>query len=102
MKQYLVLAAAGLLSLSLSAQKKKADLLLHNGKLYTVDAKFSVASAMVVKDGKILEVGDSKTLRTAYDATETIDAGGKAVYPGLIDAHAHFLGYGLGLQSADL
>ncbi|NTS40476.1 amidohydrolase [Flavisolibacter sp. BT320] len=102
MRQHLLLAATGFFSLSLSAQKTKADLLLHNGKLYTVDAIFSVASAMVVKDGKILAVGDSKTLRAAYDATETIDAGGKAVYPGLIDAHAHFLGYGLGLQSADL
>jgi predicted amidohydrolase YtcJ len=102
MKQYILPVVASLFFLTACAQKKKADLLLHNGKVYTVDASFSVASAMAIKDGKILEVGDSKTLLEAYDAAEKIDAGGKAVYPGFIDAHAHFLGYGLGLQSANL
>ncbi|MBB1286210.1 amidohydrolase [Flavisolibacter sp. BT320] len=102
MKQYSLPIAATIFFLTACAQKKKADLLLHNGKVYTVDASFSVASAMAIKDGKILEVGDSKTLLDAYDDAEKIDAGGKAVYPGFIDAHAHFLGYGLGLQSADL
>lgn len=102
MKQYILPFVFGLFSFTASAQKKKADLLLHNGKVYTVDASFSVASAMAVKDGKIIAVGDSKSLLAAYDAAEKIDAGGKAVYPGFIDAHAHFLGYGLGLQSANL
>jgi predicted amidohydrolase YtcJ len=102
MKEFLLVSLASFLCLSSFAQKKKADLLLHNGKIYTVDAKFSVASAMVIKDGKILEVGESKKLMAAYDATEKIDAGGKTVYPGFIDAHAHFLNYGLGLQNADL
>ncbi|HEV7331350.1 MAG TPA: amidohydrolase [Flavisolibacter sp.] len=102
MKQYILPAAACFLFLNSFAQKKQADLLLHNGKIYTVDAKFSVASAMAVKDGKIIEVGDSKSLLANYSATEKIDAGGKAVYPGFIDAHAHFLGYGMGLQSANL
>lgn len=67
-----------------------------------MDAQFSVASAMAVQNGKIVAVGDSKSLLAAYDAAEKIDAGGKPVYPGFIDAHAHFLGYGLGLQSANL
>jgi predicted amidohydrolase YtcJ len=102
MRQLILLGAVAFLSPGLFAQKKKADLLLHNGKIYTVDARFSVASAMAVKDGKIVDVGDSKKLLAAYDATEKVDAGGKTVYPGLIDAHAHFLGYGLGLQNADL
>ncbi|MDQ3276951.1 MAG: amidohydrolase [Bacteroidota bacterium] len=102
MKQYILPFAVGLCTLTAVAQKKTADLLLHNGKIYTVDAKFSVASAMAVKGGKIIDVGDSKKLLAAYRATEKIDAGGKPVYPGLIDAHAHFLGYGTGLQSADL
>lgn len=101
-KHGLLLSLIGLFSLTILAQKKKADLLLYNGKLYTVDTKFSVASAMVVKDGKILDVGESKRLLAQYDATEKLDAGGRAVYPGFIDAHAHFLGYGLGLQNADL
>ena len=102
MKQYIFPAVACFLCIGSFAQKKQADLLLHNGKIYTVDAKFSVASAMAIKDGKIIEVGNSKRLLAAYDAAEKVDAGGKAVYPGFIDAHAHFLGYGMGLQSADL
>jgi hypothetical protein len=102
MKQYVFPFVLGFCTLTSVAQKKKADLLLHNGKLYTVDATFTVASAMAVKDGKIIEVGDSRKLLASYEATEKIDAGGKAVYPGFIDAHAHFLGYGMGLQSADL
>ena len=101
-KQFLLLTAGGLFSLAAFAQKKKADLLLYNGRIYTVDAKFSLSSAMAVKDGRILEVGDSKTLLAQYEANEKLDAGGRAVYPGFIDAHAHFLGYGLGLQNADL
>lgn len=102
MKQYILLGAASLFSIGLFGQKKKADLLLYNGKLYTVDAKFSVASAMAIKDGKILETGESKKLLAQYEAKEKLDVQGKTVYPGLIDAHAHFLNYGLGLQNADL
>jgi predicted amidohydrolase YtcJ len=101
MKALLLIASASL-CISSFAQKKKADLILHNAKIYTVDARFSVASAMAVKDGKVLEVGESKKLLAAYSASEKVDAGGKAVYPGFIDAHAHFLRYGLGLQNADL
>ncbi|HVF97322.1 MAG TPA: amidohydrolase, partial [Flavisolibacter sp.] len=88
-------------SLSFS-QKKKADLLLYNATIYTVDANFSVVKALAIKDGKILETGDSKKLLAKYEAKEKLDAKGAAVYPGFIDAHSHFLGYGLGLQTADL
>lgn len=102
MKQFLLASIIFLFSFPSFAQKKKADLLLYNGRLYTVDARFSVVSAMAIKEGKILETGDSKKLLAQYDATEKIDAEGHAVYPGLIDAHAHFIGYGLGLQNADL
>ncbi|HEX8314967.1 MAG TPA: amidohydrolase [Flavisolibacter sp.] len=100
-KKLLFLVASSI-SLVLSAQKKQADLIVHNGIIYTVDAKFSIASAMAIKDGKILETGDSKKLLAQYNAKEKVDVKGAAVYPGLIDAHAHFLGYGLGLQTADL
>lgn len=82
--------------------KKQADLILKNGKVYTIDGKFSIAEAFAVADGKILEVGTNDVILASYDAKEIIDAEGKAVYPGLIDAHAHFLRYGQGLQNADL
>ncbi|HYO20800.1 MAG TPA: amidohydrolase [Flavisolibacter sp.] len=102
MKRFLLFIAVGFLVLKAFSQKKAADVLVHNGKIYTVDAKFSTASAMAIKDGKILGTGDSKTLLAKYNAKEKIDAAGNAVYPGFIDAHAHFLGYGLGLQTANL
>lgn len=82
--------------------KPQADLIIYNAKIYTVNDKFDMAEALVVKDGKILAVGTTSDLRKQYQATEEVDAGGKAMYPGFIDAHAHFFGYGESLQSIDL
>lgn len=82
--------------------KEKADLLVYNATIYTVDSSFSTAEALAVKDGKILEVGTSDELLNRYEAKELVDAKGRFVYPGLIDAHAHFFGYAQGLQRADL
>ena len=90
------------LSFFLFSCQQKVDLLIYNAKVYTVDSSFSMAEAIAVKGGKIEAVGSSKELLEKYDATEKIDAGGKPVYPGFIDAHAHFFRYGLGLQTADL
>lgn len=101
-KTYRTFGAIFFLPLLALAQKPTADLVLYNGKIYTVDAAFSIASAMAVKDGKVLAVGDSQTLLAQYNAKEKLDAQGRPVYPGFIDAHAHFLNYGLGLQNADL
>lgn len=89
-------------SLSTAAQKQKVDLLIYNATVYTVDKNFSTASAVAVLNGKIEAVGNSKTLLARYDAAERYNAIGKFIYPGFIDAHSHFLGYGFGLQTADL
>ena len=82
--------------------KKNVDTLLINGIIYTVDSSFSKAEAIAVKDGKIVATGGTADLQKAYTATETIDLQGKFLYPGFIDAHAHFYRYGLGLRTADL
>lgn len=82
--------------------KQKIDLLVYNATIYTVDSSFSKAEAVAVDKGKIIEVGKTEDLQKKYTAKENVDATGKFLYPGLIDAHAHFLGYGLGLQTADL
>lgn len=84
------------------SNRKKVDLLIHNATIYTVDSSFAKASAMVVKDGKILATGSDESLLAGYEAKEVVDAGGKFIYPGFIDAHAHFVGYALGLQTANL
>src|SRR3712207_2650115 len=84
------------------AQKKQADLIVLNAKIYTVDAAFSVAEAMAISNGRIEDVGTSAKIRAAYTAKKTLDAKKAIIYPGFIDAHAHFYRYGLGLQTADL
>ncbi len=93
-----------ILSLSKSsfATKQKADLLVYHCTIYTVDASFSTAEAMVIKDGKILAVGKKAALEKSYEVKERLDAKGKFIYPGFIDAHAHFVGYGMSLQHVDL
>jgi predicted amidohydrolase YtcJ len=82
--------------------KQVADSIVVNAKIYTVDAKFSNAEAMAIKDGKILAVGTSKDIEKQYGAQNRIDAEGKALYPGFIDAHTHFYNYGEGLQECNL
>lgn len=90
-----------LFAISASAQRKRVDLLIYNAKIYTVDPKFSTASAIAVKDGKIVDVGRDG-IRNKYWPLQTFNAEGKFIYPGFIDAHTHFYRYGLGLQTADL
>ncbi len=79
-----------------------ADQIVFNGTIYTVDETFSTAEAMALKDGKILATGPADEILGKYKAATTIDLQGGFVYPGLIDAHCHFVGYGRSLQNADL
>lgn len=82
--------------------KPHADLLLMNGKVYTVDSTFSTAEAFAVKNGKIIAVGTNDDIKSQFTADSIVDAQGRAVYPGFIDAHAHFVGYGRGLYEVGL
>ncbi len=73
-----------------AASAADADLILHNGKVVTVDKAFSVRQAIAVQDGKIVRVGtDADVLALRGPKTEVIDLGGKMVLPGLIDSHVH-------------
>ena len=69
---------------------KQVDLIVYNGKVYTVDSSFSTAEAFAVNNGMIVEIGNSQDLLNRYDAVEKIDVAGKFVYPGFYDGHAHF------------
>lgn len=90
------------LILSACSTKKSADIIVHNGIVYTVDSTFTVAEAFAVKDGKFLAIGTDEDILKDYDADDIIDAGGKAIYPGFYDAHAHFFGLGKVLDEASL
>jgi predicted amidohydrolase YtcJ len=96
-----LLNALAILTISCS-QKETADLFIHNAKIYTIDSSFSIAESMVVKDGKILAVGKTVDLSSQFEAKNKIDAEGKFIYPGFIDAHCHFYRYALGLNTVDL
>jgi hypothetical protein len=91
-----------LIFLSSCRSTNEADLIVYNAKIYTVDSSFSTAEAMAVRDGKIIAMGSSRDITGKYFARNKINASGKFIYPGFIDAHAHFLNYGLSLQRADL
>jgi predicted amidohydrolase YtcJ len=82
--------------------QQPVDLIVHHAKVYTTDSAFSVAEAFAVKGGKIVAVGKNDDIVGRYKASEVIDAAGRAVYPGFIDAHAHFVGYGRGLFDVNL
>lgn len=87
---------------SCTSPKQEADLIIHSATIYTVDSLFTITESMAIKDGKIIETGSSEIILKKYTAKETIDAKGKFIFPGFIDAHCHFYGYGKGLQEVDL
>jgi predicted amidohydrolase YtcJ len=83
--------------------KEKADLILVNGHVYTVDSAFSIRQAFAVTDGIFTAVGADEEILETYESGLIIDAGGKPVYPGLIDGHCHFYGYAMNqYQKVDL
>jgi predicted amidohydrolase YtcJ len=83
-------------------KKTKVDLLVKDATIYTVDESFTVVEAFVVKNGYIVDSGTSKEMTKKYKAKSILSLQGKFVYPGWIDAHAHFVGYGLSLNQVDL
>lgn len=80
----------------------EADLLVHNATIYVMDDAFSTSTAMAIGNGKILATGNATDLKKTYRFKETLDAGGRSVFPGLIDAHCHFVGYAQFLNQVDL
>jgi predicted amidohydrolase YtcJ len=88
----------------LAAQTARpADLVVTNARIYTVDDARPVASAMAVRDGKVLFVGSVREAMALRGAgTRLVDLGGRTVIPGMVDAHAHLLGLGQSLRTVNL
>jgi predicted amidohydrolase YtcJ len=79
-----------LLSCLSAKAAEEADLILHHGKVVTVDRDFSIRQALAVKGDRLIRVGtDEEVLKTRGPHTTLVDLGGKAVLPGLIDSHTH-------------
>lgn len=83
-------------------QKNHVDLILHHAIIYTVDSSFSVAEAMAIDKGKIVAIGKNDSILNLYTSDSIVDAKGKAIYPGFIDAHCHFTGYATDSWKCDL
>ena len=82
---------------------QSADLVLTNGRIYTVDNARPVVSALAVRDGRVLFVGsDAEAKVLVRPSTRVVDLHGAAVYPGFTDAHAHLLGLGVMLRRVNL
>ena len=73
-------------------EKEKADLVIINGKVLTIDKDNPVSEAIAVKGEKIIAVGTSSQISPMISKgiTKVIDAGGRLVIPGFNDAHVHF------------
>jgi predicted amidohydrolase YtcJ len=87
----------------ITAQEEPADLVLTNGRVYTVDAARPMAQAVGLRDGRVVFVGSAAEAQTLIGAgTEVVDLEGQTVIPGMIDSHGHFPSLGSALQIVDL
>jgi predicted amidohydrolase YtcJ len=80
-----------------------ADMIVVNGRVYTVDDSRPMVSAFAVKNGRILFAGSEREVRALAGAkTRVLDVGGATVIPGMVDAHAHLVGLGNSLANVNL
>ena len=99
-----VIAAAAAVTVppNVRAQQATADSVLSNGKIITVDDRFTIAQAVAVRGERIVAVGTNQDIaRLAGPGTRRIDLRGRSVVPGFIDNHAHFMEEGV-LWSVEL
>jgi hypothetical protein len=86
-------------------QRTAADLVLHHGRVHTVDSQSSTSTieAVAISGNRILAVGSNDAIEAVADAdTRRIDLNGRTVLPGLFDAHAHAMSIGINLAKVDL
>jgi len=86
----IVAIAAVVLLARTSLAANDVELILHGGKVVTVDDQFRIAEAVAVREGRIVAVGDDEdVLKLRGDSTRVVDLDGKMVLPGLMDSHVH-------------
>ena len=103
-KRFGILLSAVLLVLAgCSKPQPKADTIITNAKVYTVNAQQPWAEAVAVQGERILFVGSAKDARKHRGSeTKVIDAGGRLLLPGFEDSHVHFVSGSLSLAKVDL
>ena len=101
--QGVALGALALLTMwGCAFQSEQADMIIHNAQIVTLNAEGTIAEAVAIREGKILEVGAERYILNKYGSKNRIDARGGVLVPGLMDAHSHFVGYADGLLEANL
>ncbi|PCJ82588.1 MAG: amidohydrolase [Bacteroidetes bacterium] len=85
-------------------KSRKADLILHNAVAITCDGQplHATPMAIAIVDGRIVATGPERAILNSFRAEKKIDLQHAVIYPGFIDAHAHFTGYALSLLNVDL
>ncbi|HBP45351.1 MAG TPA: amidohydrolase [Flavobacteriales bacterium] len=94
--------AAMLIWIGCSFQSERVDLIVHNGVVLTLDGANTVAQAVAVDSGRIVAVGPERAILNKYAAEQSLDLRGGVLTPGLMDGHAHLIGYADGLLEANL
>ncbi len=101
-KLFITLLIFSLFLFSCSKQEK-ADLILTNGKIITVDKNLTKAQALAVKNDTIMQIGTNDLINNFIgENTQVIDLRGKTAIPGFIESHAHFYGLGISKLRLDL
>ena len=84
-------------------EDQKADMIIHNGVIYTMNDLNPIAEAVAVGDGKIIALGKYRDLDPLINAkTKIINLSGAMMTPGIIEGHGHFYGLGLAKMQLDL
>jgi len=100
MKLFLIFIV--IVGLSSCMKTEPADLVVFNAEIHTMNENNDVAQAVAVRDGKIIEFGPDRQILNKYAYTRSIDARGKQIYPGFIDAHGHLMSYAAQLLGVNL
>jgi predicted amidohydrolase YtcJ len=80
-----------------------ADTILYNGIIRTHDKAQPTVSALAIREGRVIALGDDQSIRGLLASSgEAVDLGGRLVIPGLVDGHVHLSWYALFLHQVDL
>ena len=103
LKQHLILRVLFILFIFIGCESNKADLIIENGIIYTMDDFNPIAESVAVRSGKIIGVGSNYYIQSFIgNNTKVLDLKGATMVPGLIEGHGHFMGLGYAKMRLDL
>lgn len=92
MWRFLVLSTLFLSLVTGCYKGKSVDLIIHNARIYSMNANNDVFQAVAIADGKIVELGPERQILNKYKSDQIIDAQGRDILPSFTDAHGHMMG----------